>query len=148
MSVILAYLIYLVTSVGFTVVVGRALLRNGRAFLLEAFSSDEAAAGAVTRLLVVGFYLLSLGFVALIMRMPSNIGNFSRAVQLLSVKIGEVLMALGALHLASLFLFARLRRPRGRASTPAGRAQPSLPPPRQEAVAAAPWRAGSPRAAP
>ena len=148
MSVILAYLIYLVFSVAFTVVAGRALLRNGRAFLLEAFSGDEAVAGAVTRLLVVGFYLLSLGFVALTMRMPSNIGSFSRAVQLLSVKIGEVLVVLGAMHLASLFLFGRLRRSPGRTSTPAGRAQPSLPPPRQEAVASAPWRAGSRGAAP
>ena len=71
-------------------------------------------AEAVNRLLVVGFYLLNLGFVTLTMRMSGNIESARQGMQLLSVKIGEVLLVLGVLHFANLALFARFRG-RGRA---------------------------------
>jgi hypothetical protein len=109
MSVVLSYLIYLLISIGLTAGVGRALARSGRAFLLDVFGGNESLAEAVNRLLVVGFYLLNLGFVTLTMRTQGNIDSARQGVQLLSVKIGEVLLVLGALHFANLAVFARVR---------------------------------------
>src|SRR6266851_3050825 len=114
MSVVLIYLIYLLISVGLTVSVGWALARSGRTFLLEVFGGNDGLADAVNRLLVVGFYLLNLGFVTLTMRTSGNIDSARQGLQLLSVKIGEVLLVLGALHFANLAVFARFRgRARG-----------------------------------
>jgi hypothetical protein len=109
MSVVLTYLIYLLISVGLTVCVGWALARSGRTFLLEVFGGNDGLADAVNRLLVVGFYLLNLGFVTLTMRTSGNIDSARQGLQLLSVKIGEVLLVLGALHFANLAVFARFR---------------------------------------
>jgi hypothetical protein len=109
MSVVLTYLIYLLISIGLTVGVGWALARSGRTFLLDVFGGNEALAEAVNRLLVVGFYLLNLGFVTLTMQTSGNIDSARQGVQLLSVKIGEVLLVLGALHFANLAVFARIR---------------------------------------
>ena len=109
MSVVLIYLIYLLISVGLTVSVGWALARSGRTFLLEVFGGNDGLADAVNRLLVVGFYLLNLGFVTLTMRTSGNIDSARQGLQLLSVKIGEVLLVLGALHFANLAVFARFR---------------------------------------
>ena len=109
MSVVLTYLIYLLISIGLTVGVGWSLARSGRAFLLDVFDGNDGLAEAVNRLLVVGFYLLNLGFVTLTMRMSGNIESARQGVQLLSVKIGEVLLVLGVLHFANLAVFARVR---------------------------------------
>ena len=109
MNVVFTYLIYLLISIGLTVIVGRALSRSGREFLLEVFDGNIALAEAVNRLLVVGFYLLNLGFVTLTMQTSGNIDGARQGLQLLSVKIGEVLLVLGALHFANLAIFARVR---------------------------------------
>ncbi|HTS95672.1 MAG TPA: hypothetical protein VMI33_03550 [Streptosporangiaceae bacterium] len=109
MSIVLTYLIYLLISVGLTIGVGWALARSGRAFLLEVFDQNAGLADAVNRLLVVGFYLLNLGFVTLTMRTSGNIDSARQGLQLLSVKIGEVLLVLGVLHFANLVVFARCR---------------------------------------
>lgn len=110
MTTVVTYLLYLVISVGLTVFVGRALSRSGLAFLLDVFSGNQSLADAVNRLLVVGFYLLNLGFVTLAMRASGNVEGARQALQLLSVKIGEVLLVLGALHFANLVFFTRFRR--------------------------------------
>jgi AcrR family transcriptional regulator len=52
-------------------------------------------AEAVNRLLVVAFYLLSAGFVALTLPMWAHVGSADQALQLLSVKLGELLPRFG-----------------------------------------------------
>ena len=109
MGVVLTYLIYLVISIGLTLAVGHALTRSGRIFLRDVLGGNDSLAEAVNRLLVVGFYLLNLGFVTLTMSTSGDIGGARQGLQLLSVKIGEVLLVLGALHFANLAVFARVR---------------------------------------
>jgi hypothetical protein len=109
MSVVVTYLAYLVISVGLTVLAGNVLSRSGRLFLAEALGSDSAASG-ITSLVVVSFYLISLGVVVLTMRIPSERVSAIQAIQLLGTKIGVVLLALGALYLAGIIALTRLRR--------------------------------------
>ena len=125
MGTVITYLLYLLISIGITVFVGSALSRSGRAFLLDVFG-DDSVAQAVNRLLVVGFYLLNLGFVTLTLRATGDIGSPRQAVQVLSVKIGEMLLVIGALHFANLAIFTRLRR---RAQQPPAAGQPARQPP-------------------
>ena len=109
MSAVLTDLIYLFVSIGLTVGVGWALARSGRVFLLDVYGGNADLAEAVNRLLVVGFYLINLGFVTLTMQTSGTITNAGQGLRLLSVKIGEVLLVLGALHFANLAVFARWR---------------------------------------
>ena len=57
------YLVYLTVSVALTMWVARTLHRNGRIFLVDAFHGNEGLADSVNHLLVVGFYLVNIGFV-------------------------------------------------------------------------------------
>jgi hypothetical protein len=138
MSVVLAYLIYLAVSVGVTVAAGRVLARGGRAFLREAYGGDGFQADAVSRLLVAGFYLLGLGFIALTAGMPGSIGSLSHGLRLLSVKIGQLLLVLGAEYFACLFAFGRLRRARSRPSAVMAETPAAPPGPAKTAL----WRPG------
>ena len=71
----LAYLLYLAITVPLTIYVARTLFRNGKVFLHDVFNGNDALADAVNRLLVVGFYLFNLGYVALFMQNDETIEN-------------------------------------------------------------------------
>ena len=139
------YLLYLAVSVGLTVWVATTLSRNGRVFLEDVFD-DERLANAVNQLLVMGFYLLNLGYVTFAMRSGADIENTSEALETFSTKIGLVLLVLGVLHFCNVYFLGRYRRGRIRQQQgqpplpPAGRlpmhpqrpvppAQPPMPPP-------------------
>lgn len=107
---VLTYVVYLLLSVLLTVWVARTLSRTGHVFLVALLRGDETVAGAVNRLLVVGFYLLDLGFVTLFMRIGGTVGSIRACFEALSVKIGTVLLVLGVFHLFNVYLLARIRR--------------------------------------
>ncbi|MEU7573249.1 hypothetical protein [Micromonospora sp. NPDC049240] len=107
------YLAYLAVSIGLTVWVARTLSRNGLVFLRDVFPDDRLAE-AVNSLLVVGFYLLNLGYVTVAMKESDPIGDASQALEQLSLKVGLVLLVLGALHFFNVFALGRYRRGRMR----------------------------------
>ena len=59
------HLAYLSISVALTVWVARTLHRNGRVFLVECFRGNTELADSVNHLLLVGFYLINVGYVTL-----------------------------------------------------------------------------------
>jgi hypothetical protein len=130
------YLVYLTVSVGLTIWVATTLSRNGLLFLSDVFA-DTKLAKAVNQLLVMGFYLLNLGYVTVAMRSGATIADTSEALETLSMKIGLVLLVLGVLHFCNVFFLGRYRRGRLRQQQgmpplpPAGRLpmHPQMPPP-------------------
>jgi hypothetical protein len=116
MYVIGCYISYLVISLAVTVGVAHTLHKNGRIFLVDAFHGNEALADSVNHLLVVGFYLINLGYVALALKATENLDSLRQAIELVSDKIGVVLLVLGGMHFFNLFVFSRMRK-RARSST-------------------------------
>jgi len=104
------YVVYLLVAVPLTVWVAMTLSRNGRVFLADVFGDNEALADAVNRLLVVGFYLLNLGFVMLYLRTGSEVDDLTGLFKALSVKIGIVTLVLGVLHFFNVYVFNAIRR--------------------------------------
>ncbi|MEL6593655.1 MAG: hypothetical protein AAFQ68_26375, partial [Bacteroidota bacterium] len=70
---LLTYLIYLSLASVLTFLVGRSLYRNGLPFLLDIFNGNSKLADSINRLLLTGFYLLSVGYVSLSMYSPNDI---------------------------------------------------------------------------
>ncbi len=108
--IVFTYLIYLAISITLTVWVARTLHQNGGVFLLDVFHGDESLASSVNHLLVVGFYLINLGYVSLALRLGYEVGDMQSAIEALSWKVGTVLLALGCMHFFNLFVFSRIRR--------------------------------------
>ena len=106
-----SYLGYLSISVALTVWVGRTLHKNGRVFLVDAFHGNEQIADSVNHLLLVGWYLLNVGYVSLALKLWNNKPTNEREViEFLSFKIGLVLLVLGAMHFLNVFIFSRWRK--------------------------------------
>lgn len=104
-------LIYLGISVAVALWVGWTLHRNGRVFLLEVFHGKEDLADSVNHLILVGFYLVSIGFVAVAIRISAGAGlqDMGGAIQVVSTKVGMVLLVLGVTHFLNLLMFSRMR---------------------------------------
>jgi len=98
MIITVTYVIYLLISLIVTVWVARTLSTNGYLFLVDGFNGDEALARSVNHLLVVGFYLINMGYVSLALRFGVKPTNLSEAIEVLSTKIGLVLLVLGVMH--------------------------------------------------
>ena len=107
---VLTYTAYVALAVPITLWVGSTLRRNGRVFLLDVFDGDEDLASAVNHLLVVGFYLVNRGYVAIALKTSDVVVDAVSAIEALSVKVGTVVLVLGVLHLANLYVLNRLRR--------------------------------------
>jgi len=108
--IITTYIVYLSISVALTVWVARTLHKNGRIFLVESFSGNEPLADSVNHLLVVGFYLINIGYVTLALKYGVAATNAQESLETLSTKVGLVLLVLGFMHFFNLFVFARMRR--------------------------------------
>lgn len=132
---VFTYVAYLVLAVPITLWVGTTLRRNGRVFLLDVFDGDEELAQAVNHLLVVGFYLVNLGYVSIALKTTDTVTDAQTAIETLSVKVGTVVLLLGVLHLANLFVLNKLRRRAQQQSRSASR-----PPVAPDAVWSAPVR--------
>lgn len=105
-----SYISYLAIAIPLTIYVARSLYKNGRVFLVECFKGNEALADSVNRLLLVGFYLVNLGFVSLYLRSDARVETMRGALEFLSEKIGIVMLVLGSMHFFNLFLFTRINK--------------------------------------
>ena len=106
---IAVYGAYAATSVGLTVWIARTLFKNGAVFLEDVFADQPRMAEAVNRLLVVGFYLLNLGYASLLLKAGGS-DTAVQAIEVLSAKLGLLLLSLGGMHFVNLYLFHRIRR--------------------------------------
>lgn len=107
---VLTYIVYLAITIALTIWVGRTFSRAGLVFLSEIFHGDQKLAEAVNHLFVVGFCLVNLGFDALWLRYGPAVADARGLFEALSVKVGTVLLILGALHLLDILVLNRYRR--------------------------------------
>ncbi|HUR46295.1 MAG TPA: hypothetical protein VMZ27_10510 [Candidatus Saccharimonadales bacterium] len=107
---LLTYLGYLTISIGLTVWVARTLHKNGRVFLVDSFLGNEHLADSVNHLLVVGFYLINIGYVTLALKHAASVGSAQEALEALSTKVGFVLLVLGGMHFFNLAVFSSMRK--------------------------------------
>jgi hypothetical protein len=104
------HLAYLGISIITTIWVARTLQRNGRIFLRDLVLGQEELADAVNNLLVVGFYLINVGYVALALQYGDRSDDTTRCIEIVSSKVGVVLLVLGCMHFLNLYIFSKLRR--------------------------------------
>jgi hypothetical protein len=105
-----SYAVYLIISLSVTVWVARTLYKNGLVFLVDAFRGNTELARSVNHLLVVGFYLINVGYVTRALTTDRTVSNLRQAIELVSEKIGVILLVLGAMHFFNLYVFNRFRR--------------------------------------
>ena len=107
---IIIYAVYLPITIALTIWVARALFTNGRVFLVDIFQGNEILADSVNKLLLVGFYLINIGYAVYTMQIFGEVNAVQNILEKLSLKLGGIILILGAMHFFNLFVFFRLRK--------------------------------------
>ena len=107
-TIVVSYLVYLYQRYPDRLG-GTHLHKRGAIFLVDAFHGNAELAASVNHLLVVGFYLINIGFVTLALKSNATVTSSRAAIEMLSDKLGFVLLALGGMHFFNLFVFSRIR---------------------------------------
>lgn len=105
----LEYGIYFLVSLSVTIWVGRTLFRSGRPFLVDAFHGNDTMADSVNNLLIIGFYLVNVGFMLLFLSSKEHPKTGIDVVEHLSKSVGVVVVVLGVMHFVNLLVLNSLR---------------------------------------
>ena len=103
---VLVYIIYLLVSVYVTVWVGYKLNTLGEVFLREIFFDQLETVKPVNKLLLVGYYLINIGYVFIMMINRKEVESLSDKIELLGSKIGWIVLCLGLMHMLNMFVFS------------------------------------------
>ena len=103
------YITYSVISIGLVVWLARTLFHSGAVFLEDVFEDNPRLAAAVNKLLVIGFYMLNLGYAGMLLKAQSAPSAVT-AIEVLVRKLGILLLSLGGLHFLNMYVFFRIRR--------------------------------------
>ncbi len=109
-NIIVLYVAYLLITITVTIWVARTLFRNGKLFLVDIFHGNKDLAEAVNNLLLVGFYLINIGYAVYTLQVVADVNNARAVIEILSLKIGAIILILGCMHFLNMFIFFRLRK--------------------------------------
>ncbi|UZK67105.1 hypothetical protein [Sphingomonas sp. M1-B02] len=105
-----AYALYLLIALAITIWVARTLSKNGEVFLIECFGHDGPLAHSTNHLLVVGFYLVNIGFITLTLSIGAEPHTVPEAIRFLSGKVGLAVVVLGGMHFFNMGAIAHFGR--------------------------------------
>lgn len=107
---VISYGLYLVIAISMTIWVAKTFVQERPDLLVDCFHGNAELADSVNHLLVVGFYLVNVGFVSLYLKTDTELLGARGVFEGLSGKMGVVLLMLGAMHFFNLYVFTKVRR--------------------------------------
>ena len=100
----LTYLLYIAISLAMTFWVGRTLNKNGHVFLMENYNDNAPLAKAINSMLLVGFYMINIGFISYTLKIQDGAPlYYAQVLEFLSLKVGFIAIVLGVMHFALMF---------------------------------------------
>ena len=106
----LAYGLYLLISIGMTIWVAHTLSSNGEVFLVQCFGHNAEVAKSTNHLLVVGFYLVNIGFITLTLSNGTEPQTWPQMIRFLSGQVGLAVIVLGGMHFFNRHAIAKFGR--------------------------------------
>jgi hypothetical protein len=106
----ISYLIYLPITFYITVIVGWVLYKKGIVFLNDAFNSNVELASILNKFLLLGYYLLNLGYAAVSIHIFSEINSITKLIEELSKRIGMLIIGLALMHYFNMYTFSHFNK--------------------------------------
>lgn len=95
---ILTYAIYTMITAFLVLRVGWVFYQNGAHYLHDLFEDDRPTADSLNRLLLLGYYLLNLGYVAFSLSFWPKLTGLVQVIELISERTGLIVLGLGVMH--------------------------------------------------
>ncbi len=110
----LAVIIYLLITWFITVHVGLIFYRNGKSYILNLLHGDEKLTLFINRMLLIGYYLLNLGYVTMTLRFGRSLHSWAGVITSIGTRTGKIMVILGVIHfcnMAILLLISHYHQP-------------------------------------
>jgi len=107
---VLSYCIYLTITYWVTVHVGLRFYRHGRLYILNLFRNNETLTDTVNRLLLLGYYLLNLGYAAVMIRFWDSVTTWAALLAGLCSMIGTIMLTLAFIHFVNMAIILWLSK--------------------------------------
>ena len=126
---ILAYSIYIPTTIALTIWIAKSLHHNTKACLLERFIHNEALASSTNNLIQTGFYLIAFGYSFLKMRVRNGsayidnklvyeqLASSQQTIEELAMKLGGFTLTLGLLLFINFIIMLMIQKPKKQQQT-------------------------------
>ncbi|WP_205514700.1 hypothetical protein [Longitalea arenae] len=94
----LSYMIYLLITWFITVHVGLIFYRNGKSYILNLLHGDERLTLFINRILLIGYYLLNLGYVTMTIRLWKTVNTWTEVITSIATMTGKIMCTLAVIH--------------------------------------------------
>ena len=94
----MAYIIYLLITYLITVHVGMRFYKNGRLYILALMEGNEATTDSINRILLIGYYLLNLGYASLMISNWETVVTYADLVRTITTMTGRIILTLAIVH--------------------------------------------------
>lgn len=95
---ILTYAIYGCITAFIIIRVGWIFFVNGAHYLHDIFENDLETANTINKLLLVGYYLINLGYVAVSLSFWPTITNYILLIELIAERTSWIVLSLALMH--------------------------------------------------
>jgi len=109
-TLILTYACYLAITIGITLFVARKLRHHGLTILTEGHEQRKGLMDALISLVLVGFNLATLGLISYTLTIRTAVESADKSIEVLSEKVGVIVMLIAAVHFALTIIFGLIRR--------------------------------------
>ena len=109
---IIAYIIFLATIFFITVKVGWVFFKNGEVYIKMLLPNELHLVQSINKLLLVGYYLLNLGYAAATLSFWEQIITINQLCSVLFLKTGTIILFLALMHyfnLVWLLIYSRTK---------------------------------------
>lgn len=109
---LLAYLIFFPAMMGLAIGVAQTCHKHGRPWMLGLFDDNAPLVDAVNNMLLVGCYLVNLGYIALVINVWETVHSTEQLIATLVQHMATIVLALAALHyqnIAVLLIWSHLK---------------------------------------
>ena len=101
---VLSYSIYLTITAIIIFAVGQILYRNGNVFVSQLVPNHEDLCKKVNKNLLLGYYLLNLGYCAITILNWEKIETMNQLIAIIAYKTSIILFIIGILHYFNIFM--------------------------------------------
>lgn len=105
---IIAYGIYLIITASIILFVGKICFTNGKIFIETLLDKNKELANQINLILLVGYYLLNIGYCALTLINWNKIISNLDLINVLGQRISIIILLIGTLHYLNILLLNSL----------------------------------------
>ena len=104
---LIGYGVYFLTTAVIIVKVGRICYNNGNVFVSALIPEHEDLCHKTNQILLIGYYLLNLGYCAMTLISWQKILSFAQLIETISYKSALIICIIAVLHYLNIFILTK-----------------------------------------